>query len=133
MFLVLSASVRAVEMALLGLLLGGSEHVLRLIPGFFVGRARFLLSIGQLLLDVVVGAGSSGLGLVLGKLQDLRDPLADLLVGPPVAQRLLAERLDLLAQLLAVVERAAQTFLQLANLAAETVNQLVHLPSAVTA
>ena len=117
----------------LGLLLGGGEHVLRLIPGFFSGPVRFLLSVGQLLLDVVVGAGLLGFGLIVGKPQDLGDPLADLLVGRPVAERLLAERLDLLAQLLAVVERTAQTFFQLANLAAATGNELVHLPSAVTA
>ena len=54
-------------------------------------------------------------------------------MGRPVAERLLAERLDFLAQLLAVVERTAQTFFQLANLAAATGNELVHLPSAVTA
>ncbi len=107
--------------------------MLRLIPGFFFGPVRFLLSIGQLLLDVVVGAGLLGSGLIVGELQDLGDPLADLLMGRPVAERLLAERLDLLAQLLAVVERTAQTFFQLANLAAATGNELVHLPSAVTA
>ena len=87
--------------------------MLGLIPGFLLGPVGFLLRVGQLLLDVIVRAGLLRLGLVVGELQDLGDPLADLLVSRPVAQCLLAECLDLLAQLLAVVQRAAEPFLEL--------------------
>ena len=50
-----------------------------------------------------------------------------------MAQCLLAECLGLLAQLLAVVQRAAEPFLKLTDLAAAAGDELVYLPPAVTA
>ncbi len=107
--------------------------MLGLIPRLFLGPVGFGLRVRQLLLYVVVGAGLLRPGLVVGQLEDLGDPLADLLVGWPVAQGLMPECLDLLTELLAIVKRTAQPFLKLTNLAAAAGNELVYLPSAVTA
>ena len=116
----------------LRLLLGRGQHSLGLLAGLGAVPFRFLLGIVALLVDLVLGAYPLRLGLVLGELEDLADPLADLLVGRLVAQ-ILAGRGQLQAGPFCVVHGTREPLFQIADLASGAGDEFVHLAAAVAA
>jgi len=92
----------------------------------------FLLGVFPLLGDLVLGVRPLRLGLILGELEDLADPLADLLMGRLVAQ-VLPCRGQLQAGPLGFVHGPRQALFQVADLAAGAGDVFVHLPAAVAA
>ena len=116
----------------LGLLLGGGQHPLGLLAGLGADPVCFLLRILALLADLVLSPVALGLGLVVGELEDLADPLADLLVRGLAAQPL-AGGGQFQAQPLGLVERVREPLLEITGLAARSRHELIHLPAAVPA
>ncbi|HEY6297714.1 MAG TPA: hypothetical protein VIX15_18815 [Streptosporangiaceae bacterium] len=95
----------------LGLFLSRGQHAFGLLARLGAGLVHFGLGIVALLGDVVVGLGLLGPGLVVGQLQDLRDALADLLMGGLGAQGLLAGRGQVAPELLLVVKGSGKSLL----------------------
>ena len=108
---VLSASCRDGGNGPLGLLLGGGQHPLGLLARVGADPLRLLLSVGPLLGDIVVGLVLLRPGLVVRQLQDLGDPLADLLVRGPTGERLLARGGNFAAQMLGLIEGPGEALL----------------------
>ena len=130
----------------LRLLLGGAQHPLGLALGLGPELVRLGLGLGALpvgvglgvvaqLLDLFVRAVALRLGLVVGKLQDLANTLADLLVRRPAAGRL-PGRGKFQPEPLVLIKGVGEPVFKVAGLAdlvAGSRRKLVHLPSAVAA
>ena len=114
----------------LRLLLRGGQHPLGLLARLGAEPVGFLLGVLALLADLVLGAAALGLGLVVGELQDLADPLADLLMGR-LAGQALPRRGELQADPFGLVERLREPLLQITGLAAGARDELIHLAAAV--
>jgi hypothetical protein len=114
------------------LLLGRGQHPLGLLAGFGAVPLGFLLRRVPLLVDLVLGPQALRFGLVLGQLEDLADPLADLLVDGLAAQ-VLPRRGQFQAHSFGVVEGTGQPLFEIPDLAAGAGDKLVYLPAAVAA
>ena len=117
----------------LGLLLRGGQHPLGLLAGFGLEPVDLLLRLVALLGDLVEGAGLLGLGLVVGQAQDLRHPLAELLMGRLVCHLPLAGRGHLSTQALDLVHGAGQPLLIVALVALGAGHEFVDLTATVAA
>ncbi len=117
----------------LGLLLGGGQHPLGLLARLGPDPLGLLLGVRPLLGDIVVGLVLLRSGLVVRQLEDLGDPLADLLVRGPAGERLLAHGRQLAAEVLGVVEGPGEALLQLADLVVTARYEVVNLAAAVAA
>ena len=115
----------------LGLLLGRGEHPLGLLARLCLELVRLCLGVGAQLRDLVLGTGLLRPRLVVGQLEDLPHPLADLFVGGLDVLRLLAAGGQLKLQPFHLVERAGQPLLEVACLAAGAGDEFVHLTAAV--
>ena len=130
---VLSASVRDGRDGPLGLLLGGGQHPLGLLARVGPDPLGLLLRVGPLLGDVVIGLVLLRSRLIVRQLEDLGDPLADLLVRGPAGERLLAHGRQFAAEVLRVVEGPGEALLKLADLVVAARYEVVNLAAAVAA
>jgi hypothetical protein len=117
----------------LGLLLGGGQHPLGLLARIGADPLGLLLRVGPLLADIVVGLALLRPGLVVRQLEDLGDPLADLLVRGSTGERLLAHGRNFAAQVLGLIEGPGEALLQFADLVVAARYEIVNLAAAVAA
>ena len=116
----------------LRLALRRGQHALGLFAGVGERGVGLALSVTAELRGLLVRAGPLCSGLIFGELENLRDPLADLLVRR-LAGWLLVRGGKLQAELLALIESSRELFFQVASLAAAAGNKFVDLPTAVAA
>ena len=116
----------------LRLFLRRRQHPLGLLARLGADPVGFLLGLFALLGDLILGTVALGLGLVVGELENLADPLADLLMGGLAAQAL-PRGGQFQPDPLGIVERVREPVLKVADLAAGTRDELVHLAAAVSA
>src|SRR6266542_3766044 len=115
---------------MLGLLLRGAEHAIRLLPRLRLELLCFLLCLVADLGNFFLSAVLLRLVLVIGKLQDLPHPLADFLVGRLTTSGL-AGRGELEPEPLDLVKRPGQLLLEVPGLAARAGHELVDLTATV--
>ena len=117
----------------LRLLLRGGQHPLGLLARLGLEPVDLLLRLVALLGDLLEGTGLLRLGLVVGQAQDLRHPLAELLMGRLVGHLPLAGRGHLSTQALDLVHGAGQPLLIVALVALGAGHEFVDLTAAVAA
>ena len=117
----------------LRLLLCGGQHPLGLLARLGLEPVDLLLRLVALLGDLLEGAGLLRLGLIVGQAQNLRHPLAELLMGRLVGHLPLTGRRHLGPQALDLVHGAGQPLLIVALVALGAGHEFVDLTATVAA
>ncbi|MGH3169248.1 MAG: hypothetical protein ACRDN0_25630 [Trebonia sp.] len=115
------------------MLLRRGQHALGLLACVGAYPLRLLLRVGTLLGDLVFGLALLRLRLVIGQLENLGDPLADLFVRGFSGERLLADGREFPAQVLGFVQGPLEALFYIPDLVIASRDVLVDLPTAVAA